>query len=403
MVRVRNNIRDLSTPLRAFGKSCNERREEEKCTKRIRRMMLMLVRGQGGQNQQVPLIIVYYLMRKRSRIQFAPSLSRTDEVAHFDISIGDISRELCWSLFRFRKVHLTRVFNELEVPEVLILSNRCKMQGEHVFLFFLARFQFPDKLFHMERHWGRDFTILSRAIQTMVGFIAENHFHLLKDNLDFFVSRFHVYNTKIKAKTMALHGAVPLELRDTAAFWDATCHRVSRPRRNQKNLYNGAKKFHCYKTGSLYLPDGMHGYVPDLVPGRWNDNKQRSSCGIIVSLSQLLANAGQRYVVVTDKGYGNVLGFWAMYHGRTALTNRQEDVNRKISSVRVSIEWGFGDIYQTWGFIGCYRLQKSLLNPVGDYFHAATLMTNVRTCLYGNQTSDFFDCQPPTLEEYFAQ
>ena len=29
------------------------------------------------------------------------------------------------------------------------------------------------------------------------------------------------------------------------------------------------------------------------------------------------------------------------------------------------------------------------------------LLRNAITCLYGNQTSEFFDLEPPTLEEYF--
>ena len=30
------------------------------------------------------------------------------------------------------------------------------------------------------------------------------------------------------------------------------------------------------------------------------------------------------------------------------------------------------------------------------------LLHNARACLYGNTTSTYFDCEPPTVEEYFV-
>ena len=35
------------------------------------------------------------------------------------------------------------------------------------------------------------------------------------------------------------------------------------------------------------------------------------------------------------------------------------------------------------------------------YYFIATLLRNAHTCLYGGITSTYFNCQPPTLEDYF--
>jgi hypothetical protein len=48
--------------------------------------------------------------------------------------------------------------------------------------------------------------------------------------------------------------------------------------------------------------------------------------------------------------------------------------------------------------------QKTALTPTAMRYYNATLLTNFRTCLNaGNQISFYFDCSPPTLEEYIAR
>ena len=41
------------------------------------------------------------------------------------------------------------------------------------------------------------------------------------------------------------------------------------------------------------------------------------------------------------------------------------------------------------------------LSSVGKMYIVCALIQNAITCLYGNQTSEFFELEPPTLNEYF--
>jgi len=41
------------------------------------------------------------------------------------------------------------------------------------------------------------------------------------------------------------------------------------------------------------------------------------------------------------------------------------------------------------------------LSSVGKMFVVSALLRNAITCLYGNETSDYFGIAPPTLEQYF--
>ena len=69
--------------------------------------------------------------------------------------------------------------------------------------------------------------------------------------------------------------------------------------------------------------------------------------------------------------------------------------------MRVSVEWLFGDVVNSFKFLDYKKNLKIGLSSVGKMYIVCALLRNAITCLYGNQTSEFFDLEPPTLEEYF--
>ena len=72
-----------------------------------------------------------------------------------------------------------------------------------------------------------------------------------------------------------------------------------------------------------------------------------------------------------------------------------------LSEVRVSVEWLFGDIINFFRFLDYKKNLKIGLSSVGKMYLVCALLRNAITCLYGNQTTEFFDLEPPTLEDYF--
>ena len=83
------------------------------------------------------------------------------------------------------------------------------------------------------------------------------------------------------------------------------------------------------------------------------------------------------------------------------LTEEQQNFNKSMSQVRVAVEWLFGDICKWWAFIDFKKNLKINLSAVGKMYLTCALLTNAKTCLYGNMTSQFFQMNPPILEEYF--
>ena len=66
------------------------------------------------------------------------------------------------------------------------------------------------------------------------------------------------------------------------------------------------------------------------------------------------------------------------------------------------MEWLFGDIINNFCFLDFKKNLKIGLSQIGKMYIVSALLRNALTCLYGNTTSQYFDLDPPTLEEYFA-
>ena len=84
------------------------------------------------------------------------------------------------------------------------------------------------------------------------------------------------------------------------------------------------------------------------------------------------------------------------------LTPQMEEYNHRMSAVRTSVEWLFGDVVNSFKFNDFKRNLKIFLNSVGKIYVVSVILRNALTCLYGNLTSTFFDLTPPRLEDYFA-
>lgn len=71
-----------------------------------------------------------------------------------------------------------------------------------------------------------------------------------------------------------------------------------------------------------------------------------------------------------------------------------EMFNGSMSSVRVSAKWLFGDILNYFIFLDFKKNLKIGLSNIGKTYVVCVLMRNALTCLYGNQTSEFFYLDP---------
>ena len=71
-----------------------------------------------------------------------------------------------------------------------------------------------------------------------------------------------------------------------------------------------------------------------------------------------------------------------------------------MSSVRITVEWGFGDIVEKWKFLDFRSAMKIFEMPVGEYYTNGAFLSNICNCLYGNKTQQCFGALQLSLDEY---
>jgi len=102
-----------------------------------------------------------------------------------------------------------------------------------------------------------------------------------------------------------------------------------------------------------------------------------------------------------DLGYSPPSTPYVLAGYKGTLTRAQNAFNQRMSKLRICVEWAFGRVLQQFAFVDYKKNLKLWLQCVGDYYKVAVLLANCLTCMRGfNETSEYFQCKPPTLEQY---
>ena len=149
----------------------------------------------------------------------------------------------------------------------------------------------------------------------------------------------------------------------------------------------------------MVTPNGLIAHLYGPVEGRRHDAFMLNTSGLLPLLQQLVKPNGEPYVLYGDPAYGLTQNILAPFKGARITANEQA-FNKKMSKVRISVEWGFGKIMQYFAYLDFKKNQKVLLQPVGKYYAVACVFINCHTCLYGSLTSKYFGLNPPSLETY---
>ena len=113
------------------------------------------------------------------------------------------------------------------------------------------------------------------------------------------------------------------------------------------------------------------------------------------------STTGQAMCLYGDPAYPLRIHLQAPYRN-AVITPGMEAFNSSMSAVRESVEWLFGDIVNYFKFMDFHKNLKIGLSSVGTMYIVSALLRNAHTCFNGNQTSEYFNLEPPTLEEYFV-
>jgi hypothetical protein len=114
-------------------------------------------------------------------------------------------------------------------------------------------------------------------------------------------------------------------------------------------------------------------------------------------MQDCLSDSELLYLIYGDSIFPQLQHIRSCHKGDN-LTDRQLLENRVLKKVRICIEWHYGHLASLFPFLDYKRNKKLLENPCELLYFAASLLRNCHCSLYGNQTSSYFKCQPPTLE-----
>lgn len=186
----------------------------------------------------------------------------------------------------------------------------------------------------------------------------------------------------------------------------------NRPRRDpgglqQRAVYNGWKREHCFKNQTIEFPDGICGPQYGASSGRHNDLWSLRESGISAAFDIVQREPQTpegipkpiQYKKYGDGIYINGPHLRSRHVGdNLPLHLRQE--NAGMSSVREAVEWSYGEVKQLFPFLREKEKMKLTNMPISDIFFTCLLLRNCYNCLYESKTSLHFNCSPPTLEEY---
>lgn len=82
------------------------------------------------------------------------------------------------------------------------------------------------------------------------------------------------------------------------------------------------------------------------------------------------------------------------------LSAAQSSFNGAMSGVLITVEWILKEVMMHFSVVDYKRKMTLLEIPVELLFLCYMSLTNFRNCIYPNQIAQYFDCAPPTFEEY---
>jgi hypothetical protein len=180
----------------------------------------------------------------------------------------------------------------------------------------------------------------------------------------------------------------------------------------QRAFYTGYKKLHGIKVETVLLPNGIStvfGPVSARVPDIGDTGVLQMS-KLNDFLHAIQQNRQHFYQALGDGAYGGNLrcirSYFQSLAGQPPLTDEQKKCNIAIKRCRQSIEWSYGKVSRDFAI--CSHPKHIMIGKRNPYtveqLRVAHLLTNISTCLKGDQASgkNMFGCPPPKLEDYLS-
>lgn len=300
----------------------------------------------------------------------------------------------CFTDLRFAKKDIPDLLLALDIPDKITCSQGTTCTGLEGLCIVLKRFAYPCRYTDMVTRFGKNPTELCLIFNEVIDIIYANHHHRLQDWNQPLLSH---QKLQVYAHAINQRGA---PLTNCFGFVDGTLRAICRPIKDQRLVYNGHKRKHGLKFQSIVTPNGIIANLTGPYLGRRHDSSMLNESNMLNELRRIAVINGEPYCVYGDPAYPLNPHLQTPFKG-AHLTPDMVNYNKAMSQVRVTVEWLFGEIVNYFKFIDFKNQMKIGLSAIGKFYLISALLENARTCLYGNKVSEFFELDPPTLQEYF--
>lgn len=423
MILPRQTLKDTSYAYRYHGLSTSDLKRLTKLKKTIIYLSFCFHKCDDDQirlqlDERIRMVTMKYC-ELNYRV-YPSKKTRRNRVIQSARTIESFSQNACWKRFRTRKEDLPRLLKcfRLDLPAGEYFRSHDKAQvkftGEEILLIGLHRYIVPGQLEHtMGEIFSMDYSMLSRAITIFNNHMLTCHEHLLTDNLEYWKPWFPHFAESI-SKKLADVGNIhyPPNTFRVAMFHDdtviASCRPGSGPLKNggrksnfiQMAFYNGWKKHHGFKFQTVELPNGMCMDMTRPFSFRRNDLEVLAKSKLNERLAQVQSGDPVQYCSYGDGIFPIDSHTIGKHVGDPTDLQRYE--NRMMSKIRIANEWAYGVTANLFPYVKYRAAQKLLLNKLTTKFYTvATLLRNSHMCLYEGLASNYFDCDTPSLENYF--
>ena len=187
-------------------------------------------------------------------------------------------------------------------------------------------------------------------------------------------------------------------------FIDDTIRKTAHPLYNQKTVYTKWKKCHGIKFQSVLVPNGYIASLYGPMPAKTYDANLLRQSNLMEQLCKVMLDDnsnGPIYSLNSDLAYPQssylLGGYWNVVNGMD-----EDNFNRLMSSVRITVEWGYCEIIKQWKFLDFCLAMRIFQSPVVQYYINAAFLSNLHNCMIGNKTRNYFDAHQMTIEKYLA-
>ncbi|CAB1099315.1 unnamed protein product [Ectocarpus sp. CCAP 1310/34] len=334
-------------------------------------------------------VVVMYTLGRLAIDDIPTGAARRDEDNFF-------SPQDCVEFMRFMRDQIVLMLELLMVPAIIRTDCGFVVGGREALCVLLYRLAFPCRLKDMHLVFGLSESCICETFNWMLHFMDFKWGLLLSLDVQRLVPKLRTFAEAVYNKGCPLTHCW--------AFIDGTVRGIARPIRNQRFFYDGYKRKHAIKFQGVVTPDGLFVDLYGAEVGTRQDGYLLAQSTLHEKLqTHMNSPSGHPYCLYGDPAYGQTdhiqCPFSASVNG--PLTPAMRNFNKSMSQCRVTVEWGFKEMTSKWAFVDMKCQQNFLLSPVATQYKVATLLSNFHSCLNGgNQISQYFGVEPPTLGEY---